>query len=78
MQAPLPVLLSERLVFEHFARQGWEVTRSFGRVPYDLLSIGRVEVKTDRRAAETGNAPVEELRRLQGTHRFVRPEGGSW
>ena len=49
----------ERLVCEHFARLGWEVTRSVGRVPYDLLLIGRIEVKTDRRAAETGNVAVE-------------------
>lgn len=49
----------ERLVGEHFARLGWEVTRSVGRASYDLLLIGRVEVKTDRRAAQTGNVAVE-------------------
>ena len=49
----------ERLVGEHFARLGWEVPQSIGRVFYDLLLIGRVEVKTDRRFAETGNVAVE-------------------
>ena len=49
----------ERLVGEHFARLGWEVTRSIGRVSYDLLLIGRVEVKTDRKCADTGNVAVE-------------------
>ena len=49
----------ERLVGEHFERLGWEVTRSVGRASYDLLLIGRIEVKTDRRAAETGNVAVE-------------------
>ena len=49
----------QRLVGEHFARLGWEVTQSIGRVSYDLLLIGRIEVKTDRRFAETGNVAVE-------------------
>ena len=49
----------ERLVGEHFARLGWEVTQSIGRVSYDLLLIGRIEVKTDRLAAQTGNVAVE-------------------
>lgn len=49
----------ERLVCEHFGRLGWEVTRTVGDAPYDLLLIGRVEVKTDRRAAETGHVAVE-------------------
>ena len=43
----------QRLVGEHFARLGWEVTQSIGRVSYDLLLIGRIEVKTDRRFAST-------------------------
>ena len=49
----------ERLVGEHFARLGWEVTRSLGRAPYDLLLIGRIEVKTDRKFVKTGNVAVE-------------------
>ncbi len=49
----------ERLVGEHFARLGWEVTQSIGRVSYDLLLIGRIEVKTDRQSTKTGHVAVE-------------------
>ncbi len=49
----------ERLVGEYFARLGWEVTRSLGRASYDLLLIGRIEVKTDRRAVQTGHVAIE-------------------
>lgn len=44
---------------EHYAALGWEVTRTIGRAAYDLLLLGRVEVKVDRIAARSGHVAVE-------------------
>lgn len=50
----------EVLAAEMLRRLGFEVLRSVGDEPgYDLLALARVEVKTDLRAAETGNFAVE-------------------
>lgn len=66
----------ERLVCEHFGRLGWEVTRTVGDAPYDVLLLGRVEVKTDRRAAETGNVAVEVSRR--GEESGIKTTAAMW
>lgn len=44
---------------EHYAALGWEVTRTIGRAAYDLLLLGRVEVKVDRIAVQSGQVAVE-------------------
>ncbi len=50
----------EALAADCLRSLGFEVLQTLGNEPgYDLLAFARIEVKTDRRAAQTGNVAVE-------------------